>query len=444
MPRLSNHIANRRPTAIRNANVEFAQRTDGCRAINVAIGNVSLPMHPAMIERLHHLNGPGSPFAEGVVRYAPTVGFPETRQAFANIIAASGNKADNLHIQVTDGGSQAMELLIVACCGDAGKADMSALLIDAAYTNYRSFAQRLGRRIVSFPRRLDGTGRFTLPSIYEIEKLIQRELPNAMVIIPYDNPTGQLYTHQMLADLARLCVKYDMWMISDEAYRELYYVNRKESPVSIWGLSDREVPGITGLRVSIETASKVWNGCGLRVGALVTDSLELHKRLVAENTVNLCTNAIGQWVFGALAHLTKEELSEWFEHQRSYYKPLMQNFNRAMREILPGVIVSRADASLYEVVDFRQLVSDKFCTDDFVVWCAREGYILDKDGNKVTLLSAPMPEFYNAENLADNLGRTQLRVAFVESPENLEKVPHLLSELFRSYLKLHPELGRKG
>ena len=198
------------------------------------------------------------------------------------------------------------------------------------------------------------------------------------------------------------------------------------------------------MRVSIETASKVWNGCGLRVGALVTDSLELHKRLVAENTVNLCTNAIGQWVFGALAHLTKEELSEWFEHQRSYYKPLMQNFNRAMREILPGVIVSRADASLYEVVDFRQLVSDKFCTDDFVVWCAREGYILDKDGNKVTLLSAPMPEFYNAENLADNLGRTQLRVAFVESPENLEKVPHLLSELFRSYLKLHPELGRKG
>lgn len=443
MPKFSNHIANRKPTAIRNASVQFALRQDDCRAINVAIGNVSLPMHPAMQERLRHLTAPESPFADGIVRYAPTLGLSEARQAFRNIIGASGYYADNLYIQVTDGGSQAMELVIVACCGDAGNANMPAMLIDAAYTNYRSFAQRLGRRIVSFPRRLDEEGNFNLPSLQEIEEIIQRERPNALVVIPYDNPTGQLYTHQMLVDLAKLCVKYDMWMISDEAYRELYYVDHCEGAVSIWALTEMEVPGITGLRISIETASKVWNGCGLRVGALVTDCRDLHLRLVAENTVNLCTNTLGQWIFGAIAHLSHGEIRAWFQRQRDHYRPLMEKFHQEMEEALPGVIVSRADASLYEVVDLRHLVNEKFSADGFVVWCASEGFV-EREGQKVTLLTAPMPEFYNASNLADNLGRTQLRIAFVESAENLAQVPDLLSALFRRYLELNPQFKREA
>ena len=371
MPKLSNHIANRKPTAIRNASVQFALRQDDCRAINVAIGNVSLPMHPAMQERLRHLTAPESPFADGIVRYAPTLGLSEARQAFRNIIGASGYYADNLYIQVTDGGSQAMELVIVACCGDAGNANMPAMLIDAAYTNYRSFAQRLGRRIVSFPRRLDEEGNFNLPSLQEIEEIIQRERPNALVVIPYDNPTGQLYTHQMLVDLAKLCVKYDMWMISDEAYRELYYVDHCEGAVSIWALTEMEVPGITGLRISIETASKVWNGCGLRVGALVTDCRDLHLRLVAENTVNLCTNTLGQWIFGAIAHLSHGEIRAWFQRQRDHYRPLMEKFHQEMEEALPGVIVSRADASLYEVTYYPvRLDTDTVAVDSTAVLSA--------------------------------------------------------------------------
>ncbi|MBQ7501271.1 aminotransferase class I/II-fold pyridoxal phosphate-dependent enzyme [bacterium] len=440
MPRLSTHIANRKPTAIRRAGLLFAERRDGCESISVAEGNVSLPMHPAMIKRLHNLNAPGSPFSQGVVRYTQTVGLPETREAFKKVIRASGCDTEGLNVQITSGGSQAMELLTIACSGKAGDDDMPLLLIDAAYTNYRYFAKRLGRRVFSFPRRLNRDGQFTLPDIEEIEDLIQKERPNALVVIPYDNPTGQLYTQEMMVSLAKLCVKYDMWMISDEAYRELYYVEGGRA-VSIWNISEEEVPGLRGLRVSIETASKVWNGCGLRLGALVTDNAKLYSSLLAENTVNLCTNAISQYIFGALNELSLEELQAWFVKQRGYYKPLIKKFSRDMYEALPGVILGSTDASLYTVVDFRDLVNEKFCIEDFVVWCASEGFV-EEDGKKVTVLCAPMPEFYNAESMEENLGRTQVRIAFIEKPEKMARIPGLLGKLFTQYLNAHPELKK--
>ena len=150
------------------------------------------------------------------------------------------------------------------------------MLIDAAYTNYKAFAQRLGRATVSISRELSPEGEFTLPSFAEIEEVVRKHRPAAIVVIPYDNPTGQFYRQEDLLALARLCVRHGLWMASDEAYRELSYTGK--GPTSIWRLSEAIVPGIAGRRLSIETASKVWNACGLRIGALVTDSQQMHAR----------------------------------------------------------------------------------------------------------------------------------------------------------------------
>jgi len=87
---------------------------------------------------------------------------------------------------------------------------------------------------------------------------------------------------------------------ADEAYRELYYVEGSEL-VSIWGITDKEVPGIEGRRIGIETASKVWNACGLRIGALITDNPKFNNRSVAEYTANLCANAIGQYIIWSIS-----------------------------------------------------------------------------------------------------------------------------------------------
>ena len=430
MPRLSAHFASRQPSVIRISQIRFAQRQDSTRAINVAIGNVSLPMHPAMIERMRGLGGPDSPFSDGVVKYSATVGLPEASGAVLNVIASSGFDTSGLLSQITDGGSQAMELVILGACGPAGSSERPLLLIDAAYTNYLSFAERLGRRTVSITRTLEPSGKFTLPPIDEFEQVIAEHRPGAMVVIPYDNPTGHYYDPATLVQLARLCVEYDLWMISDEAYRELFYTDDEVS--SIWGLTEEEVPGISGRRISIETASKVWNACGLRIGALVTDDAEFHARSVAENTASLCPNIIGQHIYGALAHQAHADLQEWYRELREYYRAMMESFTAELRERVPGIIVSSPDASIYSVVDVRDVVEPAFDALQFVLWCASEGYV-DLDGAPTTLLTAPMAGFYSIEEGRPNPGRMQMRIAYVEPPETMSVVPRLFAELLQRY-----------
>jgi aspartate aminotransferase len=251
-----------------------------------------------------------------------------------------------------------------------------------------------------------------------------------VLVIPYDNPTGQFYDKETLCLFARLCVKYNMWMISDEAYRELYY--EEKGNTSIWGITDREVPGIEGRRISIDSASKVWNACGLRTGALITDNGEFHEKSVAENTFSLCPNAIGQYIFGALAHESHKDLNKWYKKQRNYYIRILTQVNNELKQRLPGIIVSIPQASIYSVIDVRTIAKPHFDALEFVMFCARKGSV--KVGtNSATLLVAPMSGFYQASYKGENPGKTQMRIAYVETPEKLKLVPLLFAELFKQF-----------
>ncbi len=430
---LSEQFKSRQPSAVRLAQMTYEARANKPEAvINVGIGNVSLPTYPAMQERMFALNDENSPFKDGIIRYTTTVGFDETRDAFKNILAAQGFESDNLFVQITEGGSAAMELVILGVCGAAGSGEKPLLLMDPAYSNYISFAQRTGRKVVSVARSLSDSGEFTLPEYDKIEALIQKEKPAAMVIIPYDNPTGQHYDYDSLKRLAELCVKYNMWIISDEAYRELHYEDK--DLVSIWGLDNNDVAGIEGRRISIETTSKVWNACGLRIGALVTDNEEFHIRATAENTANLCPNAIGQYIFGALAKEKHADIKAWCENLRIYYKKEITNVRNELLRLEPKLIVSKPAASIYTVIDVRNLVPDDFKAMDFVLYCAAEGAV-EYEGKTTTLLVAPMSGFYDTKAGKKNVGDTQFRISFVETPENLAKVPELFTRLLKEYLE---------
>lgn len=431
-PVVSAHFQSRKPSAVRLAQMKYEERKVKPEAvINVGIGNVSLPTNPAMQKRMFELASPESPFSKGVVRYSTTVGTEECRNAFKNILSCEGFDTSKLFVQVTDGGSSGMELLLVGVCGPAGSGEKPLMMIDPAYTNYISFGERIGRKTVSVTRQLGEDGKFNLPTMEEIEEAIKKENPGALLVIPYDNPTGQYYTYDMLKDLAKLCVKYNMWMISDEAYRELYYETDKPL-VSVWGLSDADVPGIEGRRISIETASKVWNACGLRIGAVITDNAEFHDRSVAEYTANLCANVIGQYIFGALAYETKEELAEWTLGLREYYKEQIVKVYNGLKALEPKLIVSSPDASIYSVIDVRNVVKPGFDCLDFVLYCAQEGAV-DIDGVQTTLLVAPMKGFYETKEGVENPGKTQFRISFVETPEKMAKIPELFVKLLKQY-----------
>ncbi len=433
-PILSTHFKSRQPSDIRLAQMTYAKRKLKPQAvINVGIGNVSLPANPAMQKRMFELNSDGSPFKDGVVRYSGTAGFAETQDAFKNILAAEGYATKDLHVQITDGGSAGMELLLLGVCGPAGSDEQPLMVIDPAYTNYISFAKRIGREIVTITRRLGDDGKFNLPDMGEVEATIKKHNPGALLVIPYDNPSGQFYTNDLMKSLARLCVKYNMWMVSDEAYRELYY-DEEEELVSIWGLTDDIIPGIEGRRISLETASKVWNACGLRIGALITDNAEFHERSVAEYTANLCANVIGQYIFGAIAHESKENILNWFKKQKDYYKDQIVKFHKDMKKLEPNLIVSSPDASIYSVIDVRNMVGPEFDATEFALYCAGEGSV-ELEGQETALIVAPMKGFYNITEDAKNPGRTQFRISFVEPPENMAKVPELFVRLLQQYLK---------
>jgi len=430
-PVMSELFKKRMPSDVRLGQMKFAERKVKPALINVAIGNVSLPTNPAMMKRMFALDAPESPFNKGVVRYSGTVGEAECQDAFKNILKCEGFDTDKIFVQVTDGGSTGMELLLLGVCGGAGTDEKPLLMIDPAYTNYTSFAERIGRKTVSVTRNLGEDGKFALPELDKIEEVIKANNPGALLVIPYDNPTGQLYDYATLKELAKLCVKYNMWMVSDEAYRELYY-DEKADMVSIWGVTDADVPGIEGRRISIETASKVWNACGLRIGAIITDNAEYHTQSVAEYTANLCANVIGQYIFGALAHESKESIAEWCKGLREYYKDMMFTVNKKFKEQEPGLIVSSPDASLYTVMDVRNIVKPGFDSIEFVLYCAQKGAV-ECDGVETTLLVAPLKGFYDPSLGDKNPGKTQFRIAFIETPENMNKVPELFVKLVKQY-----------
>lgn len=426
-PQLSKYFASKQPSSLRRAQMEFSKRTDGVKAINVSIGNVSLPMHPAMQERMFHIANSDTALAQWIVQYSQTVGLPETQEAFLHIIASSGCDTNGLYAQVTDGGSQAMELLLL-WVSDAN--DKPIMLIDPAYSNYLSFAARTSRNIVTLARTLNDEWSFLLPSKDIIENFIQEHTPSAIVVIPYDNPTGQLYNQDDMKMIAELCVKYNMRMISDEAYRELHYGEGKL--VSIRKLNDTEVPGIQWRRISIETASKVWNACGLRIGAMVTDNAQFHQQSVAENTTSLCSNTIGQYIFWALAHESFDDLHKRYDQQRNYYGNMLQDLSDGLKSLLPWIIVSRPDASLYSIIDVRNIAKPWFDAKAFSLFCAQEGSV-DLNGETYTLLVSPMDGFYRAVEGQTNPGLTQMRVSFVATPDKMKMVPKLFAELFHLY-----------
>ncbi|AKA69166.1 pyridoxal phosphate-dependent aminotransferase [Clostridium scatologenes] len=431
-PVLSAHFQSRTPSDVRLAQMKYDEREVKPEAvINVGIGNVSLPTNPAMQKRMFALNAPESPFANGVVRYSGTAGFEECQNAFKNILSCEGFDTSKLLVQVTDGGSSGMELVLLGVCGPAGTDEKPFMMIDPAYTNYISFAERIGRKTITVKRALGEDGKFSLPKLDEIEENIKKNNPGALLVIPYDNPTGQLYDYETLKGLAALCVKYNMWMVSDEAYRELYYTG-DNSLVSIWGITDADVPGIEGRRISLETTSKVWNACGLRIGAVITDNPEYHERSIAEYTANLCANVIGQYIFGALAHESKESIASWCKSLREYYKDIIFKVYNGLKEQEPGLIVSSPDASIYSVIDVRNVVKPGFDAIDFVLYCAQKGSV-DYKGVQTTLLVAPLKGFYDIPSGENNPGSTQFRISFVGTPEDMMKVPELFVKLLKQY-----------
>ena len=425
MPLISNHFKDRKPSSIRQAQIKFSKRQDKkeVRVINLAIGNVSLPIHPSMKKRMENL-GNKDPFSGGKVPYTSTIGLKETRNAFLKAIATLDIDVTNLFINITDGGSSSMEIMMLGVCGPSSKNPI--MLLDPSYTNYIQFCKRLDIPVLSTNRRLRDDGTFAALNFNKILDMVKVKKPSALIIIPYDNPTGQFLNQKTINKIAEICIENGIWLVSDEAYRPMVFT--KETPSSIWKIPSNIIPNEFYFRISIESASKVWNACGLRIGGIVTDSYEFHSKAVSEYTANLCANNIGQYIFGALANEPIDEIKKWYSKQNLYYKKLFKNMKNELLKELPGVIVSEPEASIYCIIDFKKIANGSFDSNKFVNFCAEYGAV-KIDQNLFTVLLAPMKGFYKEHNI----GKTQVRLALVESAPLLKITPKVIGTLFKNF-----------
>ncbi len=426
-PTLSSYFKDRKPSSIRQAQIKFSKRVDQdmVTVVNLAIGNVNLPIHPAMKRRMDNLNF-DKPFSAGKVPYTSTKGLQETRDAFMNAISSLNIDVSNLFINITDGGSSAMEIMMLGVCGPGSAKPI--MLLDPSYTNYSQFSKRLNIPVINIDRKLNDSGKFESLDINKISQAVEIHSPSAIVIIPYDNPTGQFLNQSTINEIAKICVNNGIWMVSDEAYRPMVFMD--EEPSSIWKIPKNIIPKNFHLRISIESASKVWNACGLRIGGIITDNREFHLKSISEYTANLCANNIGQYIFGALAHESKSQIREWYSKQNLYYMELFKSINEGLKKCLPGIIVSEPEASIYCILDFKRIANKTFDSDDFVNFCAEEGSV--KINKKIyTVLLAPMKGFY----INSDIGKTQVRLSLVEDPFFLSLTPDIIASLFKSYSK---------
>ncbi len=417
----SKYFQNLTISAIRQAQQCFSNRTDSTKAINASIGNVSLPIHPAMLKRLKEI-GKDPELGQGIVKYTATSGREDTKRAFKKMISLCGAKTDDLELIVTNGGSQAMDLALLGCC----QTQRPLIISEPTYSNYISIANSYKIPIVVLPYSLCTDGHFRCDT--DLEEIIKKHNPSAILVIPYDNPTGKLLSQEEMVKIAKLCVKYNLWMISDEAYRFLHYT-QLESP-SIWKIDEEKAPGISKRRISIETVSKGLNGCGLRIGALVSDNKKFIQKAIISASSHLCAGAIGQYIVGGISTEKEEDLQKWYEDLRKYYQKLIISTTIELKKRIPKVIVSSPESALYSIVDLRNLVPKSFKIEKFCQFCAEKGKVCTKNGD-FTLLFSPLTSFYLSNSKYKHY---QLRLSYVASPEEIKEIPHLLSELLHQYL----------
>jgi len=423
------------PSCIRKSSIVFSDRlkrtNESVSAINVAIGNISLPTHPAMLRRL--LSVEDENLKKGVWRYTQTEGIDSVNQTFKNIIKSflKPGLEPELFTMVDTGASHIMKLVMLGACGKFKGVNRPLMMLDPVYTNYISIGQELGREIVAIDRELNADGVFSDIETDTIEKIIEEKNPSAFLIIPYDNPSGTLMTQETINKFAKICIKHNIFFVSDEAYRGLYYRDDIKFAPSIWNISEDEVPGINAakIRISIESFSKLFNACGLRMGALVTDNQLFFEQARAANTTYLCPSCIDQYIASAIAFEDQKEIQGWVMSLRSYYKRILSELYSNLKLLMPDLIVTQPEAAIYSMVDVRNVVKPRFDANDFVMYCASKGSV-EINGINYTLLVAPAAGFYKNNNPYAN---TQMRIACVLNDKEMKLVPELFVRLLKEY-----------
>jgi aspartate aminotransferase len=339
-------------------------------------------------------------FSKDILAYTPSQGVISLRAKMVGYYAEYGIDISPDEIIITSGGSEAIMFAYMACLNPGDE----IIITDPSYANYMAFAVSCGAVIKPVKTNIENG--FKLPSVEEFEKQIT-EKTRAILICNPNNPTGYLYTKQEMLQIRDLVKKYNLYLFSDEVYREFIYTKRPY-------ISAFHLEGIEDHVVLIDSVSKRYSLCGIRIGALITKNKQIHSAVMKFCQARLSPPLIGQVIAESSLATPHEYLEEVYDEYLSRRNFLIDQLNQ-----IPGVFAPTPMGAFYVMVHLPVDDTDKFCQ-----WC-----LTDFQYEGQTVIMAPGSGFYtNPED-----GRHQVRMAYILNKEDLAKAVLVLRKALEVY-----------
>lgn len=365
----------------------------GVKVYRLNIGQPDVPTPPEAFEALRNID-------RTVLEYSPSAGLRSLREKLCQYYHRFNIDVNVDDIIVTSGGSEAVLFAFMACL-DPGD---EIIVPEPAYANYMAFAISAGAKIVTVPSTIDDG--FELPPVEKFEALITPRTKGILICNP-NNPTGYLYTMKEMLQIRDLVLKHDLFLFSDEVYREFCYTG---APY----ISAFHLPGIEDKVVLIDSVSKRYNECGIRVGAIITKHRELKENLMKFCQARLSPPLLGQIVAEASIDTAPEYMLATYNEYVERRKFLIDQLNK-----IPGCYSPIPMGAFYTVVRLPVDDADRFCR-----WCLEEFEYEDQ-----TIFMAPASGFYSDPEL----GRNEVRMAYVLKREELAKAMEVLRAALEAY-----------
>lgn len=365
----------------------------GVKVYHLNIGNPDLPTPAIAIDAVKHLG-------MTTIEYGHSAGDESLRKKMAEYYVKRDIHVTADEILVTSGGSEALLFGMMSCMNT----NEEAIVPEPFYANYYGFSLTAGMKIVPISSTIENG--FALPPIEEFEKLITPKTKSIIICNP-NNPTGYLYSQKELERLRDIIKKNDLFLFSDEVYREFCYDGTTH-------FSAMNLKGIEENVVLVDSMSKRFSACGIRVGALVSHNKDVISTALKFGQQRLCPPVLGQLAAEAALDSTDE-----------YYDSVQQEYTRR-RDFLvealnqmPGVLCPKPRGAFYVIA--RLPVDD---AEKFAQWL-----LSDFNYQNQTVMVAPASGFYSTEGL----GKNEVRLAYVLNVDDLKNAMKCLAEALKVY-----------
>jgi aspartate aminotransferase len=367
----------------------------GLKVYHLNIGQPDIPTPQIALDAVKRLD-------RTVLEYSPSNGFRSYREKLVHYYSKFKINVSADDIIITTGGSEAVLFALMACLNPGDE----IIVPEPAYANYMAFAISAGAVIRTVVSSIENG--FALPPIESIEALINERTKGILICNP-NNPTGYLYSRKEMNKIRDLVKKYDLYLFSDEVYREFIYTG---SPY----VSAFHLVGIEENVVLIDSVSKRYSECGIREGMLITRNKELRKTVMKFCQARLSPPLLGQIVAEASLDVSDEYMQEVYDEYLSRRNFLIDSLNK-----IPGVYSPIPMGAFYTIARLPVDDADKFCA-----WC-----LSDFEYEGQTIFMAPASGFYTTPEL----GKNEVRIAYVLQKEDLQNAMTVLERALEEYNK---------